>query len=89
MGWTLRLASGLGLAVLLLAAPAAADNGWKTSSSIWKIYDTCTKQALKQFPDYTPESTAKREKARRTCLEASNLPAEGGTLPPQTQRQHP
>lgn len=85
MGWKLGRAPLLTVATLLLPQPALADTGWKTSSSVWKIYDACTKQALKQFPDYTATSNANREKARQNCLRASNLPVEGSSVPPPPQ----
>jgi hypothetical protein len=78
------------LAVLLLAmllpAPAAADNNWKQSSTVWKQMDTCTRNARKQFPDYTAEANAKREAARQKCLRNSNLP---GDIEPEQQPQQP
>ena len=61
--------------------PALADNNWKTSSTIWHGMDKCTRAALKQFPDHTPDAIAKREASRRQCLRASNLP--GDFDPPQ------
>jgi hypothetical protein len=69
---------------LLLSRGAVADQTWKTNNAIWDQRDKCTRQALQQFPDYTPESNAKREKARLTCLRTGNLPAEGSAQPPQT-----
>jgi hypothetical protein len=71
---------------LLLPAPAAADNPWKTSSAVWKGMDRCTLSARKQFPDYTAEANAKREAARQKCLRSGNLP---GEVEPQQQPQQP
>jgi hypothetical protein len=52
------------VALLWLPGAAVADWQWKTNSAIWKLRDACTTQAQKAYPDYTPESNAKREKAR-------------------------
>ena len=83
MGWITRLAPlGLVVGLLVLPQPAAADGNWKTSSAIWKVYDLCSKAAMKQYPDYTPTGNANREKARADCLRAYNLPVEGSSLPP-------
>jgi hypothetical protein len=83
----LRLAPLLVAGVLLLPGPAAADSNWKTNSAVWKQMDNCTAAARKQFPDYTRESNAKREKARQNCLRASNLPNEGSSAPPPGPQQ--
>jgi hypothetical protein len=69
-------------AALVLPRDASADQYWKTNSAIWKLRDNCTVQAQKTYPDYTPESNAKREKARKNCLLGNNLPAEESSLPP-------
>ena len=58
-------------------------NPWKQSESVWKLRDQCRRNAFKQFPDYTAESNAKRERAEQRCLEAYNLPA----LPPSAPRE--
>jgi hypothetical protein len=39
-----------------------------------RVWITCLRDARKQFPDYTTEDNAKRERAFKRCLEASNLP---------------
>ena len=39
-----------------------------------RVWITCLRNARKQFPDYTAEDNAKRERAFKRCLEASNLP---------------
>jgi hypothetical protein len=41
---------------------------------VWHAQDACTKRAFKQYPDYTPESNAKRAQAKRLCLATGNLP---------------
>jgi hypothetical protein len=56
---------------------------WKQSESVWKLRDQCRRSAFKQFPDYTAEANAKRDRAEQRCLEGNNLP----TSPPQTPRE--
>jgi len=68
-------------AALAAAPPASADANWKTSSAVWKSMDKCSQAALKNFPDYTAESNAKREAARLRCLRGGNLPGEAGPAP--------
>jgi hypothetical protein len=75
------LALLLGLAALWLPTAASADQNWKTSSAVWRAMDKCTDAAQKAFPDYTPESNAKREAARQKCLQAGNLPGEPSSAP--------
>lgn len=69
------------------AVPAEAQipgyNPWKQSESVWKLRDICRRNAFKQFPDYTPEGNAKRDRAEQRCLESNNLP----TSPPQAPRE--
>jgi hypothetical protein len=72
------------LAALLLPGPAAADANWKRSSAVWKQMDTCTRNARKQFPDFTAEANAKREAARQNCLRSANLPSD---IEPEPQQQ--
>jgi len=72
------IASGTGL---LRPTPAAADNNWKSSNTVWHSMDKCTRAALKQYPDHTPDAIAKREATRRQCLRGANLP--GDVDPPQ------
>jgi hypothetical protein len=73
-----KLALALLLAVALLGLPGAAvaDQNWKTNNAIWKLRDNCAAAAQKAYPDYTPESNAKREKAREACLRGNNLPTD-------------
>jgi hypothetical protein len=40
----------------------------------WSASDRCAAQAQKQFPDYTPESNAKRDNAMKQCLASGYLP---------------
>ncbi len=78
-----KLCFALLLTVALLGLPGAAvaDQQWKTNNAIWRLRDICTTQAQKAYPDYTPESNAKREKALNACLRQSNLPVEGSSAP--------
>jgi hypothetical protein len=79
-----KLALALLLTVALLGLPGAAiaDQNWKTNSAIWKLRDNCAAVAQKAYPDYTPESNAKREKAREACLRGNNLPTDGSSTQP-------
>jgi hypothetical protein len=80
----LTLAAG---AIVLPAASAFADNNWKQSNALWRLMDTCTRAAQKQYPDHTPEAIAKRDQARRQCLRRSNLPGDADA-PPSTAERH-
>lgn len=79
-----RLGSAWLLAVLALATMpperTMADQRWRQSNGVWKAIDSCTRAAIKAYPDYTPEALAKREAHRRLCLRQANLP--GGDPPP-------
>ena len=71
-------------AVCLPFAAARADmlgDEFKRNSNVWKRNDNCARQAFKQFPDYTPESNAKRDHAMERCLSASNAPPRASTNP--------
>jgi hypothetical protein len=82
----MKLSRALPLLVLGTACmaqlPAAAQipgyNPWKQSQSTWKLRDQCRRNAFRQFPDYTAEGNAKRDRAEQRCLESYNLP----TSPP-------
>jgi hypothetical protein len=73
------------LAALLLVGtalrPAGADDKWQQSNAKWKLADKCARLAAAKYPDYTPESLAKREAMRRNCLRASNIPVADGPGP--------
>jgi hypothetical protein len=71
-------------AALALPRNAVADQNFKTNSIYWSLRDKCTRQAQQAYPDYTPESNAKREKMRKNCLLGNNLPTEGNSVPSQT-----
>jgi hypothetical protein len=75
-----RIAAGIAAAALALASlPAVAvDINQQKASTAWKQTDLCARAAFKKFPDYTPESNAKREVARRTCLRDHKLPSPEG-----------
>jgi hypothetical protein len=89
MGRDLRLGLILIVAALSLPQAAVADQTWKTNNAIFNVRDKCARQAQQAYPDYTPESNAKREKMRKNCLLGNNLPVEGGSLPPQTPTPNP
>jgi hypothetical protein len=77
----IHLALWLGVAALWLPTAASADQNWKTSSAVWRAMDKCNDAAQKAYPDYTPESNAKREAARQKCLRGSNLPGDASPAP--------
>lgn len=59
----------------LAAAPLVrADAVQQQNFARWKTMNNCAAAALKQFPDHTPGSNAKREAARRDCLRANQFP---------------
>ena len=84
MGSKFGLALILATAALALPRNAVADQNFKTNSIYWNLRDKCTHQAQLAYPDYTPESNAKREKMRKNCLLSNNLPSEGNSVPGQT-----
>lgn len=64
-----------------------ADANYNKSQKVWGEQDKCAKAAFKQFPDYTRESNANRERALQRCLVEHNLPprapaAQTTTFPP-------
>ncbi|HEX7970418.1 MAG TPA: hypothetical protein VF502_19500 [Stellaceae bacterium] len=62
------------LAASLCVGRAAADEKLRQSDAVWKAMDSCTRAAIKAYPDYTAEALAKREVERRLCLRRRNLP---------------
>ena len=70
----------LALAAALLPPRAGADDKLRQSDVIWRAVDSCTRAAVKAYPDYTAEALAKREVQRRLCLRRNNLPG-GDDLP--------
>lgn len=67
----------------LLAVLTLSSGAWATSINgtymmkTWASSDRCAAAAQRQFPDYTPESNAKRDNAMKQCLAQSNLPPRG------------
>jgi hypothetical protein len=62
-------------AIFALSTGSAFATGQGTTViGKWKTMDVCAKQAQMAFPDFTPESNAKREAQLRNCLNSSNLP---------------
>lgn len=80
-------ASAVGMILLAMAvAPGAAVAGDTSvgSVAVWKAMGNCATAATRAHPDYTAESLAKREAARRRCLQQNNLP--GGDTPQRRTR---
>jgi hypothetical protein len=76
--------------VFILAAALALSAGaaWATQQGVgaiahWKTMDLCAKQAQAAFPDFTPETNAKREAKLKDCLNANNLPPREPLAPAQ------
>jgi hypothetical protein len=66
------------------AGTAEAATGQGTVAiAHWKTMDICAKQAQAAFPDFTPDSNAKREAKLEDCLRANNLPPRAPLAPPQ------
>ena len=63
--------------LLVLAMPVGAMalsvNG-NNMMRTWVGSDRCAAAAQRQFPDFTPESNAKRDNAMKQCLANSNFP---------------
>ena len=75
------------LLVLLALCPGAAHatgtGQGQGEIARWKAMDICARVAIKAFPDYTPESNAKRDAALNACLANGNLPPRAPVAPPQ------
>lgn len=80
MAVVVRIAS-LALLVLLPVA-ARADMNQQNSNDAWRQADRCAHEAFQKYPDYTPDSNAKREVARRACLRDHHLPAPASAAVP-------
>jgi hypothetical protein len=63
------------LAVVLAGqASAASLPDAKTSQAVWHQMDDCKRLAARQYPDYTPQSLAQRDRAAQRCLDSAHLP---------------
>ncbi|HXC90118.1 MAG TPA: hypothetical protein VNV18_08135 [Stellaceae bacterium] len=71
-----------GLALVSGGAQAATAQA-TSAMQHWKTMDTCAKQAQAAFPDYTPDSNAKRDARLKDCLNANNLPPREPSTPGQ------
>ena len=60
--------------LLLLPYAARADNSQKDTGEAWRQTDRCAHEAFQKYPDYTPQSNAKREARLKECLAGANLP---------------
>ena len=65
------------LLILLIAlAPGVAQGATQQATQVmknWRTGDNCAKQAQAAFPDFTPDSNAKRDAKLKECLEANRL----------------
>jgi hypothetical protein len=67
---------------MLMTVTAGADTGYgKLTLGKWKASDKCAHGAQAAFPDFTPESNAKRDAALRKCLEQGRLPPRDSLTP--------
>ncbi len=81
------MVSRLLVAIVLSAAlvPATALAGSQegtTAEKAWHGDDDCARKAFKLFPDYTPESNAKRDRAMRRCTATGQVPSRADIAPP-------
>lgn len=60
----------------ILAGPASATSlpDVKASQAAWHQMDNCKRQAIRQYPDPTPQSLAQRDRAVQRCLDIARLP---------------
>jgi hypothetical protein len=63
-------------------AEAATAQG-TTAVLRWRTMDTCARLAQAAFPDYSPDSNAKRDAKLKDCLNANNLPPREPSPPSQ------
>ncbi len=70
------------IAFAALSLPARADMNQTNAGAAWRQADRCAQEALQKYPDYTPDSNAKREAARRACLRNHHLPAPSSAAAP-------
>lgn len=69
-----RCSVAAGAFALLSGAAQAATAQGTTAIQRWKGMDNCARQAQAAFPDFSPDSNAKREAKLDDCLRAGNLP---------------
>jgi hypothetical protein len=72
---------GWAMALTLVAGAAQATGQGNSTMQRWKGMDNCAKQAQAAFPDFSPESNAKREAKYQDCLNAGNLPPRAPETP--------
>jgi hypothetical protein len=58
----------------LAPAAATADSQGNALMKKWASSDFCSRQAYRKFPDFTPDSLAKRDQSLKQCLAGNNLP---------------
>jgi hypothetical protein len=78
----LRVAGFAGL-VIVLGMPFAAHASPYGMQEMqrWTASDRCIAAAQKAFPDYTPESLAKRDQSMKQCLASGLLPPRAPEAP--------
>jgi hypothetical protein len=81
--WAVLVAAAL----VMPAAAARADVNQQNANVAWRQADQCTRDALKKFPDHTPEANAQRDVARRQCLRNHKLPEPAAAAPPAEESQ--
>ena len=69
------------LGVLAVEASAASLPDVKTSQAVWHQMDNCKRLAVRQYPDYTPQSLAQRDRAEQRCLDSAHLPPHAPAAP--------
>jgi hypothetical protein len=62
------------LMILFGGTAAAATQAGTWAITNWKYMDNCARQAQAAFPDFTPDSNAKRDARLKDCLQGGNLP---------------
>jgi hypothetical protein len=73
-----RVASvALFAALALPVTTRAASLNGTTEMHRWAATDRCAAAVHKAYPDFTPESDAKRDAAMKSCLASQNLPPRG------------
>jgi hypothetical protein len=70
------------VALGLSAGAARATGQGNDAINKWKSMDKCARQAQLAYPDFTPDSNAKRDAALQNCLNAGNLPPREPLAPP-------